>query len=139
MTNSSNTAIAKPENLADLVRERIKQAFVEIIPKAQWDELIAAEWADFFADKKNEPHSSPFARMVKSEIAKEAKAQMTASLETALNDFTWGAEYGTDFVKELVKACAPAIVEAFTTQLIRSAAWQMQEAVRAAAAGIQQF
>lgn len=111
---------------AEQLRERIQLAFVELIPKEQWETMIQAELKRFTEPQRvrDYPHGperirpSVFSELCSDVLKKQARAELEKLLA---ENTTWG-----DQVSELVKAWmtenAQAILETAILGMCQSAA-----------------
>lgn len=92
------------------VKDKIKDAFVSLIPDEQWNEMVQKEIKDYFTDEREDSYrtsrSTKFARDVQSILTEEVKARVRAYL---IDNFqtTWdqnGIPICNTKVEEFIKA-----------------------------------
>ena len=114
-------------NIADTIREKVKDYIIQSIPKEQLDQLIKQQWDAFFQDKSNnwERKPSEFNRLVQDAIQKEIQVKIDEAVREELKRFasSWDST-GQKVIKDAVSQYAPAFIEglaAHATQAILQA------------------
>jgi hypothetical protein len=135
------TELTRPDNIADMVRDKVKAALVEIIPQEQWDNLIKAEWEAFFKERtvsgyhsgsgRAETKPSLFTEMIHEEIKSHLKGKIKDRVQEELVGVSWDGKPEGDSLlfKEVVEACAPHIVRAFSREIISNMSMQIRTAL----------
>ena len=72
--------MAEIARIEDLVAERIRKDFIELIPKEQFDRLVQAQINEF-TTSKGSYDKSPLGRMISAEIASRFGAMVKAELD----------------------------------------------------------
>lgn len=96
----------------DKVRERIQSTFADLIPKEQWDTLIAKGTRDFI-DKE-------LPSLIKAECANWFKARIAEELAKPEWITMWNGQgpMATDLVKALTKELAPDLISGMFSGLV---------------------
>ena len=132
------TDIAMPADASEILRDRIRATFLELLPKEKLDELIKKEWDRFFSDEVNRFYSqhdkipAPFKLMVR----KELNEFFTEKLQGWVREFQgelWkctedGASVAFDkvrldrseFFASVVKEVAPSVLDDLVGNIVKS-------------------
>jgi hypothetical protein len=134
-----NEEILAPNNLAELVRDKVKMALVDIVPQEQWDRVIKAEWDSFFKERtvpgqygrSAEKKPSLFTEMVHEAIRKQLHKKIQEQVETETAGMWPGntPEHDGPLVAEIVKECAPHIFQAFARDVMMNVVQNVRTAL----------
>lgn len=120
-------------NVADLVRDRVRQTMMESIPDDQIDKLIMAEWDKFFTPPSGyaSDKRSQFERLVQTEIETKikemAKDLIAKKVEPIFNQWAIGGEAEESYDK-MVRKMVPAVSEGYMMGLAQQVANNIQQA-----------
>lgn len=107
-----NQALLDPKKLAENLKGKVKQEFINLIPEAEWDNFLVQTINDF---KKNE-----LEKVIKNELSVIIKEKIAAYMQdNAQGSYNWKRQR-TELNEELTKSIellAPAIF----TQIIQGA------------------
>jgi hypothetical protein len=125
---NSAIEIARPENLGELLRERVQAAFVTLVPAAQWDQLIEREWRTFFHEEVKESYygsrstkPSRLSELLREIISEEVRRHVQPVVEARLNELTW-EQVCTAEALSLLEQAGPKTMQEFTRSLVQLAA-----------------
>jgi hypothetical protein len=118
------------EDMKDRIRERIKAAFMDLIPEEKWDEIIKNEFDSLMLDQertedrwghtKREAKQSELKTMVralvKDEFAKKLKAWGEENMSAMVQTVDFDARFG-----ELVKAAASEYIAHMGKTIVQDA------------------
>lgn len=122
-----------PARLEDVVVERIRAAFSELMPDEQWTALVQREIANFTqADNsyKGSGRSSLQSMIHKALEAKFAK-QIDAALASPEFATVWGAcgEEPSEGIKNIVRALTPEIIQAAYGSMFQASVQHVKNAL----------
>lgn len=124
-----STEIEKPLDLAELLREKIKSAFIETIPEPAWDKLIEGEWQRFTTTRGRHGYAqqSPLSEMVEEAIRSVVKEE----IDKALKQYFEGSPVQAELLsKEAIQAAIPGVIEAFMRSIIEQTVMSAQRATQ---------
>jgi hypothetical protein len=125
----STTAIDKPQDLAELMRDKVRTELVKLIPDEAWDRLVSSEWDDFFKPQPrgHYSHDRPpmFTELVQGMIREMVKERVKPLLEGKLNQLCW-ENTSSEMLNELMKGSSKHVLQAFTEGLVRQVADAIQ-------------
>lgn len=116
-------------NIADLVRDKVRQTILDSIPDEQIDKLIMSEWEKFFnpptgysSDKR-----SQFERLVHAEIEAKIKERtkewIAEKVDKAFD--TWNKD---ESYHKMIKEMVPSVTEGYMMNLAGNVAQQISNA-----------
>ena len=82
-----STEITKPLNMEELVRDKVRQLFMDMIPETAIDSLIKKEWDLFTKDtvSYNKTQPSALTKMVQEQIDKYAREHIIPFVQQRLD------------------------------------------------------
>jgi len=132
----SQNEIAAPVNLAEMVRDKVRQTLFASIPDTEIDRLVKKEWDEMFRtpekrnqwDAKEQPKSQ-FAVMVSREVDAYLQEKVKESVKQEISkcNLHWG-DQGHAFVSEFVKLYAPSALEGLAARMAAKSVADMIEA-----------
>ena len=138
----TTTAIEKPENLGDMLRDKVRQVMVESIPDATIEAMVQKEWDAFFIVPKSTGHyrnpKSPFEQMVSGIVQAKIEENMGGFIDKQLEkvaDRT--GQYAEPWVlkPEVVEALVPMVFEGWMKQRLGESLHAISEAMRSGTNG----
>lgn len=107
-------------NIADTIREKVKDYIIEAIPKEQFDGLIKTQWDAFFKDNSDNWNKRPseFSLLVNTAIKKEIEIKISESVQSELKRFA-GQQWdntGQRVIKDAVEQYAPMFIQGLARQ-----------------------
>lgn len=151
-----SNALEIPDNASKILRDKLRTMFLELMPDDKLDEVLKAEWEKFFDDStektmswgfeavwdgtgykkkqlNNDQHAiSPFKFMVRQIMLEMFRAKIKEKTEQELNQIEWDQnheESTSTMVGQIVKECAPALVEQASRVFIENIARVIREGV----------
>lgn len=120
-------------NLADTIRDKVRQTILATIPDEQVDKLVAKEWESFFepptTDRwSSEKKPSEFQKMVKVEVERVVKEKVSEAVAKEMQGFqqnTWDKQ-GQEAVRTMVKTYASAALEGMTENIVMNCLSRIQ-------------
>ena len=126
---STENALVKPADLANLMRDKIRAELVKLIPDEAWDGLVSNEWDRFFGKKSSSSYGATsmteFERMIQNILREEAQKNVMPIIEQKLREICWN-DTGSETLTKLVKESAPAVMGVFTQEIVRQVAQAVQ-------------
>jgi hypothetical protein len=131
-----STEIAVP-NLADTIRDRVREQIVSAIPDEQINNFIKKEWAAYFerptlnnwGNHKEEDKLSPFQREVRKYINEHICTKIKEAVDKEMkmfNESTWNAE-GKKFIEQFVREYAPMAMHGISEMIVRNTMNQLTQ------------
>jgi hypothetical protein len=126
MGNSTDLEVIQPENLGDLLREKVQAAFVSLVPDEKWTSLIEHEWRRFFHEEKKDSHwgrdkPSRLSELLREIISSEVRKHVQPVVEARLRELSWDQVCSAEAI-ELLRKAGPMTMQAFSQQLVQLAA-----------------
>ncbi len=124
---STLPAVFDVGTLKDKVSEKIKSAFVELIPEEQWKQLVSNEINRFTCKERDYSGEKPsiLSTMINEAIRERFKAKIQEALNgngfDAMYDSMTGKDMASTVAKEIAVQYAPQIVESLMSNLIQTA------------------
>jgi len=119
------TAMTFPKDAGEIIRERLKASFLEMMPDDALDQLIRQQWEEFFApkdkgdrkpswgygpkDREAEESISPFVLMVRNTLREIATEKIKSLLNEELNATQWNNYDKGEILARIVKEAGPEI------------------------------
>ena len=128
----------QPVDLTQSVRLRIREAFTGLIPEDLWDQMIKDEWDSLFKPRKytdyhrkNDVRPSVFSELIETMLIEMMKEKLQPILHEAVSSVQWDRNYGpSEVLSEVVKACAPEMMEALVAKVLSLYSYEFAEAVK---------
>jgi hypothetical protein len=131
-----STEIAVP-NLADTIRDRVREQIVSAIPDEQINNFIKKEWAAYFerptlnnwSNHKEEDKLSPFQREVRKHINEHICTKIKEAVDKEMkmfNESAWNAE-GKKFIEQFVREYAPMAMHGISEMIVRNTMNQLTQ------------
>ena len=124
----TDSALATPKTVTELVRDRIQASFVELIPEEQFTEMVQQEIDSFTAPgpsvrqsySERQPQPSRLAELIQAAVKERFEGQLKTYLSS--DEFTNNyGEHGPEpsvFVQSFVKDNLPAILQQYFVQIL---------------------
>lgn len=138
MADNPGESLTIPKDAAQIMRDKVRTMFVELIPEGKLDEMIQAEWSHFFEThaeakrsqswgyssqaKPDEANWSPFELMTRRLIREQMEEHVKEQVKAAVESISWNNEDGQEILAKIVKEAAPHIWEAAVGRMISEAA-----------------
>lgn len=112
MVNDVSTEV---KSLNDKVKEKIKAAFVDLIPEDQWNSLVDATSKEFM--------NVELPKIVREELDKKLREEVVGLLQGKDWLEKWnGSEYvASDMLGKIIRDSAPQMVEALFSKIVADA------------------
>ena len=140
MASDEGKSLTIPKDAAQIMRDKVRTMFVELIPEGKLDEMIQAEWSHFFEThaearrspswgygsrpKPDEAQWSPFELMTRRIIREQMEEHVKAQVKEAVDKIAWGQhdEDGAAILSKIVKECSADIWETAMAKMVTEAA-----------------
>jgi len=119
------TAMTFPRDAGEIIRERLKASFLEMMPDDTLDQLIRKQWEEFFQpkakderkpswgysqrDREAEESISPFVLMVRNILRDTAAEKIKSLLNDEMNATMWNNYDKGEVLAKIVKEAGPSI------------------------------
>jgi hypothetical protein len=135
----TTTAIEKPENLGDMLRDKVRQVMVESIPDETINAMVQKEWDSFFVVPPKSNHynarapKSKFETMISGIVQAKIEENMGGFIDKQLEkvaDRT--GQYADPWVlkPEVVEALVPMVFEGWMKQRLSESLHAISETMR---------
>lgn len=115
----------KPENVRDVIAERIKTQFIDLMPDDVFKKHVQTEIDDFFKAKKNQynhqgPATSLFQKIIQAEIESRFKALIKSELDKPEFQGTWDGkrQVAGEAIEKMIARLVPDLVTATFTEVV---------------------
>lgn len=121
MTNTVSTDV---KSLNDIVRDKVKETFVNLIPEDQWNELVK-KCTDDFVKKELES-------VIKEELKKKMREKVSEELSSVVYASRWenGRQIPSQLIEMITKTLVPDIVTALMSGIVNEAVMQTANNLR---------
>lgn len=128
---AEETALDRPADLGQMLRDRVRNLFAELIPDEKLDAMITAEWDRFTKPTRRAGRYQNDYETVPSElqqmVTKVVQDRVKAQMDRVVQDHVWNGEITDEFMHGLITAAIPGVARAFTEMLARNACKAAQE------------
>ena len=131
-------ALTIPGDAANVLREKVKTIFLDLLPDNKLDEMVKGEWDRFFNDQpkrdtygnieRGKTVPSEFSKVIKDvlkeEIETRAREQLRAKIDEIID---WnGNTQNADLFAEIVNKVAPDLVKQVAAQFVANTLTNMR-------------
>ena len=125
--------LAIPNDAGEILRDKLRKSFLEVMPQEQLDDIISTEWRKFF--DKNTPNdtyyyssnnhdcykdASPCTRLIRDEIIGHVRKQLEGIVERELANLTpWSND--KTFLARVIEESRDSLANALYANLVQSA------------------
>jgi len=116
------------EGIKEKLRNKIKEQFVELIPEAEWDKMLADEF-----DKFTKGENCEMRRMMREEITKQMAAAINLEMGKSHYQMKWdnfGHEGAGQAVGKLIREHSQDLMTGLISGIVQEAVNQMRQSIQ---------
>ncbi|MAG67100.1 MAG: hypothetical protein CMK74_14720 [Pseudomonadales bacterium] len=126
------TDIIKPEDLTNILRDKVRASFMELIPDEKWDEMVNAEWTAFFSEKQSDhyPYNkepSRFRYMIRNEMSRQVMEKIKPLLHQKVNECQDWNVHADEALNAIVAGAGDAVMKGFVKGLVQHITLELQQ------------